>query len=211
MSIAIVAAMSQNRVIGRDEEMPWDVPDGFCCFLRCIDDQTVIVGRKTWESMGKHFTSSQNIVVTSGPAIPGVEVAPTFAAAIEQARRHGRRIFIAGGGSIFRQALEAGVVDEIYLTVIRREVEGDTWFPELDESAWNLIQRKQHPDYLYLHYRVANRDVELTGGQTTEGGGQRTDDRGRRTEDGGRRADDGGRRISPLIRRSVICRRSSDL
>ena len=91
MHIAIFAAMSQNRVIGRDGALPWDVPDGFCCFLRCIDGQTVIAGRKGWEAIGKHFTSSHNIVVTSAPEIAGAEVAPSVEAAIEQAKCHDRR------------------------------------------------------------------------------------------------------------------------
>lgn len=168
MLIAIYAAMSQNRIIGRDNTMPWDVPDGYRCFLRCIDGQTVIVGRKTWDAFGEQFTSSHTIVLTHQEGLDGVETATSFDDALAKARAHHCRVFIAGGGSIYRQALDSGAVDEIYLTVVNQVVDGDTTFPELDDDTWRLIQRKRHPDYVYLHYRnvarlaAADADVPCT-------------------------------------------------
>lgn len=147
--IAAIAAIARNRVIGKDNQMPWHIPEEFRYFRRTTMGKPIIMGRKSYEALGcKPLPGRANIVVSRNPdSITGDVIAvSTIEAAIEKAKEIARRdgvdeIFITGGGQIYEDAMP--YTQRLYLTVIDRDYEGTTFFPEFDESEW--IETKATP------------------------------------------------------------------
>ncbi len=157
MILSIIAAMSENRVIGRAGDLPWRLPDEMRYFMNTTRGHTVISGRRTFESFGKPLPDRRNIVISRDPTFSpdGVEAATSLDAAIDLAR-HDDELFIAGGGQVYPLALPRA--DRLYLTVVHARLEGDTFFPEFDPHAWRLVSEQHHPaddrhDYAFTMYR----------------------------------------------------------
>lgn len=147
--IAIVVAAARNGVIGRDGVMPWHMPGDLKTFRRLTLGHPIVMGRKTFQAIGRALDQRLNIVISRDPdfAANGVVAVTTFEAALETARRHcaaGKakncRVMVIGGGEIYRLALT--VADTVYLTEIDTEVEGDTYFPALDPAQWLETERE---------------------------------------------------------------------
>ena len=139
--VYLVAAVAANRVIGVRGKLPWRLPEDLRHFKRLTLGHPVIMGRRTWESIGRPLPLRENIVVTRQPGFeaPGASVASSFSAAL--ALCAGEKVaFVIGGGDLYREALPcaAGLV----LTEIHRDYEGDAQFPEFDRSAWQETQRE---------------------------------------------------------------------
>lgn len=130
MTVTIIAAMAENRVIGKDGAMPWHLPDDLARFKAITLGHPVIMGRKTFASIGKPLPGRFNIVLSRQEAYApeGVAVARTLAEALALAGTAGE-VFICGGGEVYREALP--LADHIHLTVVHRPFEGDTTFPGL--------------------------------------------------------------------------------
>ena len=130
MTVTIIAAMAENRVIGKDGAMPWHLPDDLARFKSITMGHPVIMGRKTFESLGRPLPGRQNIVLSrrEGYAPEGVTVARTLDEALELAGV-AREVFICGGGEVYREALP--LAGRILLTVIHCVYEGDAVFPEI--------------------------------------------------------------------------------
>lgn len=130
MIVTIIAAMAENRVIGKDGVMPWHIPDDLARFKSITMGHPVIMGRKTFESLGRPLPGRQNIVLTrrEGYAPEGVTVARTLEEALELAGV-AREVFICGGGEVYREALP--LAGRILLTVIHGAYGGDAVFPEV--------------------------------------------------------------------------------
>lgn len=130
MTVTIIAAMAGNRVIGKDGALPWRLPDDLARFRAITMGHPVIMGRKTFEAIGRPLPGRLNIILTrrEGYAPEGVAVARSLAGAVALAGTAGEA-FICGGGEIYREALP--LADRIHLTVVHRPYEGDTTFPEL--------------------------------------------------------------------------------
>ena len=151
MKLAMIWAMTRNRVIGRDNDLPWNLPADMKHFMATTRGHPVIMGRRTFESMdGKPLPRRTNIVVTRTPgyAAAGILVARDLGEAIELARRQCvadgvEEAFITGGAGLYAEGLE--VADRLYVTEIDAELEGDTFFPEVDWSRWRLVSREEHP------------------------------------------------------------------
>lgn len=144
--ISMIAAMARNRVIGTGNRLPWHLPEDLKHFKRVTLGRPVVMGRKTFESIGKPLPGRENRVVTRRPdvEIPGARVFGS----LEEACRAGAgaedaEVFVIGGAEIYAQAL--GFADRIYLTLVDREVEGDALFPELDPKAFREVSREDHP------------------------------------------------------------------
>lgn len=139
--LALIAAMSTNRVIGRDGDMPWHLPEDLAYFKKVTQGRAIIMGRRTWESLGRPLPKRRNIVVTSHDAanFPGAEVAPSLAAALEMCQSD-EIVFCIGGGQLYRAALP--MADMLYLTEIQKDIAGDTFFPEVEASQWRVIDRQ---------------------------------------------------------------------
>src|SRR5215210_4692113 len=130
-----IAAMSLNRVIGRDGEIPWHLPDDFRWFKKVTRGNVVLMGRKTFESLGKPLPDRTNIVFTRGPEIPGVLIVRDLAA-FDPADFE-VPVFVIGGSEIYAQLLPRCA--ELLLTVVKREVEGDAFLPAF-ESLFELAE-----------------------------------------------------------------------
>lgn len=139
MRLSIIVAMAANRVIGKDNGLPWRLPADLKRFKSLTMGHHLLIGRKTFESIGRPLPGRTSVVITRRDdySPEGVRVAHSVEQAVEIARRAGEdEAFVGGGAEIYRATLE--LADRIYLTLIDRPIEGDTYFPAFDESAWRL-------------------------------------------------------------------------
>lgn len=134
MIISLIAAMAKDRVIGKDNQMPWHLPADFAWFKRCTMGKPIIMGRKTFDSIGRALPGRLNIVISRDKAltIEGVTVVASIEQAIERVQGE-QEVMIIGGGSIYQACLAKA--DKLYLTFIDAEIEGDTRFPDWG-SEW---------------------------------------------------------------------------
>ena len=150
-SFTAIAAMSLNRVIGNGNKIPWHLPEDFKWFKHVTMGHVLVMGRKTFESIGKPLPGRETIVLTRGAwSHPGVKTA----AGLEQlplTNDDRRVVFIAGGAEIYRQALP--LCDELLMTLVKREVEGDAFFPPF-EDQFELVEKiRETPEFDILRYR----------------------------------------------------------
>ncbi len=146
MTITLIAAMSENRVIGREGNLPWRLPDDLRFFKRMTVGKHLVMGRKTFESPGHPLPDRTSIVITRRADYNRSDciVAHSLEEALRWCDEHGvHEVLIGGGGEIYTQALPHA--DEIHLTVVHAKIEGDAFFPEFDPSQWRLIDEEHHP------------------------------------------------------------------
>jgi len=158
MKISLIAAVAENGVIGRENDMPWHLPDDFAFFKRKTSHHPIIMGRKSLEALGKPLPNRTNIVITRNPdfSTPGVIVVHTLEEAIEEAKKaieqaqndtatehRPNEIFVIGGGEIYAMALP--IATTVYLTEIHASVEGDAYFPSFNKNEWQEVSRRPHP------------------------------------------------------------------
>jgi dihydrofolate reductase len=145
MKITLIAAMAENRVIGRDNALPWHLPADLARFKQRTEGHVVIMGRRTFESVGRPLPNRRSIVITRKRDFhpPGAEIARSLEEALERARESKQdEVFILGGAEIYALALPD--VDRLELTIVHADVSGDTFFPECDLSEWTLIDQQRH-------------------------------------------------------------------
>lgn len=149
MKISMIAAMSRNRVIGKNNDIPWHLPNDFKFFKDTTKHHHVIMGRKNYESLPHKFRplpDRTNIIITRQPDYPveGAQVVSSLEESLELARTAGEaEAFIIGGGEIYKLGLD--IAEIIYLTEIDAEIVGDVYFPEFDKTIWQESERKHHP------------------------------------------------------------------
>ncbi|USD64956.1 type 3 dihydrofolate reductase [Vibrio sp. SCSIO 43136] len=133
MKISMIAAMADNRVIGKDNQMPWHLPADFGWFKRCTMGKPVVMGRKTYDSIGRPLPGRQNIVISRDPelSIKGVETTTSLESAFKLAGDV-EEVMVIGGGSIYAECLPQA--NSLYLTFIDAQIEGDTQFPDWGEG-----------------------------------------------------------------------------
>jgi len=142
MRISLIAALAQNGVIGLDNRLPWHLPADLKRFKALTMGHSLVMGRKTFESIGRPLPGRSILVVSRNPdyAPPGVRVVHSVDEALAGAGDE--EVFVAGGGEIFRQTI--GRAGRIYLTRIGKEFPGDTFFPAVDETGWRLLEKEDH-------------------------------------------------------------------
>jgi len=149
MKISMIAAMSKNRVIGKDNDLPWNLPDDFKYFKETTKNHHIIMGRKNWESLPHRFKplpNRVNLVITRSKdyQAEGAIVLSSMNEALEVALQNKEEeVFIIGGGEIYRIGLNFS--DKIYLTEIDAEIDGHVTFPEFSSKEWIETSRKHHP------------------------------------------------------------------
>jgi len=146
--ISLIAAVATNGAIGRDGDLPWRLPADLAHFKRLTMGHHLLMGRRTWESLGVVLPGRTMVVVTRNetyePGVPGVLTACSLEEALELATGDDEP-FVAGGAGLYAEAL--GVVDRMYLTRIEAEFEADTFFPAFDPDEWVVIEEERHePD-----------------------------------------------------------------
>lgn len=152
MSTVIVAAVARNRVIGADNALPWSIPEDMARFRELTMGGALIMGRETFESIGRPLPGRVTIVLTRRPdwSHQGVEVAHSLDRALEIAASQGVDAFVSGGADVYRAALE--MADRMELTEVDEEPAGDTLFPEVDWSQWQEVSRVDHPGFSFVRY-----------------------------------------------------------
>ncbi len=159
---ALVAALSSNGVIGRNNALPWRLPADLKHFKNLTLGKAILMGRKTYESIGRPLPGRENIVISRNTRlqIPGCRICVSLEAALATARRlHPQSpAMVIGGGQLYRQALP--LAGWLYLTRVHAEIDGDTWFPEINPEQWHEIHREDHRagdesdwDYSFIDYR----------------------------------------------------------
>lgn len=140
--ISLLVAYDLNRVIGIDNKMPWHIPEELKYFKKVTMGKAIIMGRKTFESIGRPLPGRLNIVVTRNEEYEadGPEVFHDLQKAVERGKEYSDEVVIIGGAEIFN--LSMGIADRLYITIIRKEYEGDTFFPKHD-SSWKLVSESE--------------------------------------------------------------------
>jgi dihydrofolate reductase len=164
MRIVLIAAFAQNRVVGIENRLPWHLPEDLKYFKRTTSGKAIIMGRKTYDSIGRPLPNRTNIVITRNPnfTAPGIKVVASLEGAIELAKEVNYindvdEVMIIGGASIYESALP--IADRLYLTHVHAEVEGDAYFPEVNFQKWTETSREDYKsseknpyDYSFVVY-----------------------------------------------------------
>jgi dihydrofolate reductase len=155
MKIVLIAALADNGTIGDRGAIPWKISEDLKRFKRVTLGHPIIMGRKTYESLGRPLPGRTNIVLTRNPEFqaPGVLTFTDLNSALEHCRQTGASAaFVIGGAEIYRQALP--LADSLMLTHVHRSVDGDTKFPDYDHSRWQESAREDTPEYSFVDYRL---------------------------------------------------------
>lgn len=145
-----IVAMSLNRAIGKDNKLPWHLPEDLKWFKKLTTGQVIIMGRKTWESIGKPLPNRESIVVSRND-IPGVRTVRNLKEIDPNA--DGRDYFVIGGAQLFQEALP--LCSDLFVTLVKREVEGDVFLGPFEESFEPKETVEDRPEFSIIHYRAA--------------------------------------------------------
>lgn len=165
MKISLIAAISENNVIGKDNSLPWHIPEDLKRFKEITSGHPVIMGRKTYESIGRLLPNRVNIIITRDKdyKVEGAVVVHTLDEAIAEAsaphpdllpqeeKEEVEEVFILGGGQIFEQAMD--IADKLYLTIVHTEIEGDVYFPEysgFSKETYRMESSNEKYKYTFL-------------------------------------------------------------
>lgn len=144
--------MTKENIIGKDNNIPWHISDDLKLFKKNTINNTIIMGRKTYESIGKPLPKRKNIVVSSKLKVDNeVKVCDTFEKAINLAENLGKDIFFIGGNQIYKSALK--IADHIYLSLVKGNYSGNVYFPEYDKKDWQMIDSKEYDKFTFIRYR----------------------------------------------------------
>jgi len=164
VQISLIVAVAENGVIGRDGKLPWYLADDLKRFKKLTMGHTIIMGRRTWESIGRPLPGRRMVVVSRQPDYrvdsPDVEVAASLDDALERAATNGDvEAYVIGGAELYKSALP--VADRLYVTLVKAEIEGDTYFPvksfdDFDWNSWVIVEQEPHDadsknDYPYVY------------------------------------------------------------
>jgi dihydrofolate reductase len=160
MTLAIIAAIGKNRVIGKSGKLPWHISEDLKRFKKLTSGHTILMGRKTFESIGKPLSNRRNVVISS-KQIPHVETYPSVDAALKGLADE-ERVFVIGGGQVYAQLLDRA--DELYLTFVDVRVDGDAFFPPYEHllgERFALVHHEAHDGFAFADYvRVQGSAVE---------------------------------------------------
>ena len=153
--VVIIAAVAKNRVIGKDNQLIWNIPEDMAHFKALTAGHTVIMGRKTWESLPPRFRplpGRRNIVISrqADYAAPGAELADSLENALKLAST-AATAFIIGGEQIYAQAM--ALADRLEITEVELEPEGDAWFPEIATVNWKKTSKTEGSGHAFVTYR----------------------------------------------------------
>ncbi|MCX2574752.1 dihydrofolate reductase [Pedobacter sandarakinus] len=143
-SLSIAVAVGENFAIGKNNQLLWHMPADLKFFKKTTTGHTVVMGRKTFDSVGRPLPNRRNIVITRAASlkIEGAEVVNSLDEALEITKNEEKPVFIVGGAEIYRQALP--LVNTLYLTTIHHTFDADTFFPEIDRTEWQVMSVEHH-------------------------------------------------------------------
>lgn len=156
MPFSLIAAVASNNCIGKNNKIPWNIPEDFQYFKKMTLGKTCVMGQATFDSivgyLGKPLPGRKNVIITSNKNYPtpdGVRVFHSLDDAFQQLKNED--VFICGGASIYSQTIEK--VDTLYITHIYQSPEGDTFFPEIDKNIWHEASREDHDGFSFVTYK----------------------------------------------------------
>lgn len=164
MLLSLIVAASENDAIGKDNAIPWHLPDDLKFFRKKTEGHPIIMGRKCYESIGRPLPNRRNIIVTRDQTYeaPGCEISSSLDEAIMFAGKdHPDEIFVIGGGEIYRLAMPQA--DRIYMTRVHAEISGDIFFPKIDPTKWKETESLEHPADDAHAYPFTFQTLEHTG------------------------------------------------
>ncbi len=152
--LSIIAALTKDKVIGKDNSLIWNLPEDLQNFKKITSGHPVIMGRKTWESIPEKFRplpGRRNIVISSSvKKLDGADVFDDVYKAIEDAQKSDDEVFVIGGSTVYRQTVP--LADRLYLSWVKRYYEGDAYFPDFDENEWAVIEKKEFDGFDFMVY-----------------------------------------------------------
>lgn len=151
MELIIIAAISENNVIGKDNKLPWHIPEDLKRFKELTKGNAVLMGRKTYESIGKPLPKRTNIVLSSNKDYTpqGVITARNLDDALEQCKQY-KTTYIIGGQKVYEQTID--IADKLEITHVHKTIEGDAFFPKIDALKWIEINNIYKPEYSFVTY-----------------------------------------------------------
>ena len=152
----IIVAMTQDHIIGNDNNIPWHIPEDLKNFKRITSGGVVIMGRKTFESIGRPLPNRHNLIVSKTLAsVEGCEVFSNLEGAVERATQFDKKVFFIGGAEIYKKALD--VVQYMYISWVFGDIEGDTMFPVFDDRQWEPIKEESFEKFRLVLYQRKRR------------------------------------------------------
>jgi|TARA_Y100000389_G_scaffold193149_1_gene221630 dihydrofolate reductase len=151
MGLSIVVAMDNNGLIGKDNQLPWHLPADLAYFKKITTGKSILMGRKTFDSIGRPLPNRRNIVITRNTEImiPGCEVASSIDEALVLTENE-KEVMVIGGASLCEQLLPK--VSRLYITRIDSEFEGDIYFPAYEAASWHQVSSESHPKDIKNNY-----------------------------------------------------------
>ena len=153
--IAIIVAMTKNRIIGKDNSLPWHLPEDLKNFRKLTKNNVVIMGRKTWDSIPEKYRPLPNrtniIISRTIKQLDNAIVKNSIEDAIQEGKKHSQNIFIIGGASIYQQALP--LTDTLIISWVKEDYPGDTKFPEFNLDNWQQEEEEQFTNFTFNEYR----------------------------------------------------------
>ncbi len=149
--VAVVVAMTRKRVIASKGRLPWHIPQETRLYRSIVANGTVVMGRRTYLQMTKSWPGRRCVVVSSsGFKSPALDVCPDAEQAIDKARSYGDDVFVIGGATLY--AATIGVVDRMYISYIKKDYDGDLFFPQFDEREWDVMDRRDYAEFEHVVY-----------------------------------------------------------
>lgn len=150
--VEIIVAMTKDKVIGSGEYLPWHLPEDLQLFKQLTMGYTLLMGRKTYASIGRPLPGRNNIVLSrSQVEFPGVQVCNSFMAGLTAAAQYGNQVFVIGGAEPYRKALP--LASELHISWVKDVVPGDVHFPDFDLDEWIVCKEVDYSDFRYVHYQ----------------------------------------------------------
>jgi len=151
MTVSLIVAMTKGRVIGRENQMPWHLPEDLKLFKKVTTGHIIAMGRKTYESIGRPLPNRENFVISKTvDSIEGCRVFKNIKECIDAAENYDKKLFFIGGGTIYAEAVK--FADEMHISWVKEDFEGDTYFPEFDISEWEEAGSEEFEKFIYVKY-----------------------------------------------------------
>ena len=149
--VIIISAIGSNRVIGNGHGLPWHIPSEYNQFLSFIKDQTVIMGRRSFEIFKKDMFPERMVLVSRTLDTDRASVFATLQDALEYSKTFPEDVYICGGQSIYEESIPHA--DCMYLSFIKGEHQGNVYFPDFDEAEWSVEKKEEHEEFVFVVYR----------------------------------------------------------
>ena len=158
---SIIVAIGNNNEIGKNNKLLWHIPEDLKKFKEITQGKTVVMGRNTFESIGKPFPDRHNIVLSkklelfSNNCNEKLEICDNFSKIIENYKNSDEEVFIIGGEQVYKKALELGIVEKLYISHIDfSDNEADTYFPEIDCNVWKKVEEEEYAGWKFCVYKI---------------------------------------------------------